>query len=646
MRDMLLVVLLPIVLVVAWVAARTWRGRAPSRPLLNAVFSLLLAAYVLVTAGLGLFWVAHQHLPVFDWHYVFGYAMLVLLAVHLAFNARTLLFQLRRAREPQAPRPPAGTAGPPARRPVLGLLAGAGVTRAAGLGYLLGLRHGRTEVVVAAAGQAAPPGAALAFVERFHALSSHSRAGLVSRAPSTDWGAAVPPFKADTGTRQVALGGPGAAWPAGGTGTLTLGALGAVLWHATGVRERHGGIAFRTAPSSGALFATELTVAARSVEGLPPGTWHYQPQRHALQALREGEPPPALAPAGAAAVVWATAVFRRSGRKYGDRAYRYVLVDLGHALENLRQASADAGWALRWLPVFDEQAAALAMGIDEREEGVLAAASLQPPGVSGFAGRPVETAPGAGTPAMPGLAGAAGPDADAPVRLGMTSAVHAASSLRGVQPGVAPHPPVAAAPPPDPAAQVLPPGVPLAMPLAQRIARRRSRRRYLAQPLPLPVLATLLDALQPQQAQLSGAVGVHVLTPAVAGLAPAVWRLDPLRRALQPVRPVERAALQQQARAAALDQDAAGAAAAVLVLSIDRATVAGDPLGPARGYRHALIEAGMVGERAYLAATALGLGVCGIGAFFDDELSALLALPPQRDWPVHLVTLGLAEGDD
>jgi nitroreductase len=74
--------------------------------------------------------------------------------------------------------------------------------------------------------------------------------------------------------------------------------------------------------------------------------------------------------------------------------------------------------------------------------------------------------------------------------------------------------------------------------------------------------------------------------------------------------------------------------------------VAGDPLGPARGYRHALIEAGMVGERAYLAATALGLGVCGIGAFFDDELSALLALPPQRDWPVHLVTLGLAEGDD
>ena len=29
-------------------------------------------AYLLCTAGLGLFWVANQQLPVFDWHYLFG----------------------------------------------------------------------------------------------------------------------------------------------------------------------------------------------------------------------------------------------------------------------------------------------------------------------------------------------------------------------------------------------------------------------------------------------------------------------------------------------------------------------------------------------------------------------------------------------
>jgi hypothetical protein len=31
----------------------------------------------------------------------------------------------------------------------------------------------------------------------------------------------------------------------------------------------------------------------------------------------------------------ATAIFQRSGHKYRDRTYRYVLADLGHALENL-----------------------------------------------------------------------------------------------------------------------------------------------------------------------------------------------------------------------------------------------------------------------------------------------------------------------
>ena len=49
-----------------------------------------------------------------------------------------------------------------------------------------------------------------------------------------------------------------------------------------------------------------------------------------------------------------------------------------------------------------------------------------------------------------------------------------------------------------------------------------------------------------------------------------------------------------------------GDAAAVFVLSIDRAAFAADPLGPARGYRHAFLEAGRVGERVYLEAAARG----------------------------------------
>jgi SagB-type dehydrogenase family enzyme len=46
----------------------------------------------------------------------------------------------------------------------------------------------------------------------------------------------------------------------------------------------------------------------------------------------------------------------------------------------------------------------------------------------------------------------------------------------------------------------------------------------------------------------------------------------------------------------------------------------------ARGYRYAMMTAGRMGERLYIAATAMGLGCCGIGAFYDDEAAELIGL--------------------
>jgi len=46
----------------------------------------------------------------------------------------------------------------------------------------------------------------------------------------------------------------------------------------------------------------------------------------------------------------------------------------------------------------------------------------------------------------------------------------------------------------------------------------------------------------------------------------------------------------------------------------------------ARGYRYAMMVSGRLGERLYLAATAMGLGCCGIGAFYDSEAAQLLGL--------------------
>ena len=186
----------------------------------------------------------------------------------------------------------------------------------------------------------------------------------------------------------------------------------------------------------------------------------------------------------------------------------------------------------------------------------------------------------------------------------------------------------------------LPPAVHVAPDWLRMIATRRSVRRYASTPLSQPVLAAVLSRMTTLQGpMLSPAVRVNVVVHAVDGVAPGAYRYEPERHAL--IRrggpPISREA----ARAASLDQDVIGDAAAVFILAIDRAAFAADPFGPARGYRHAFLEAGLVGERVYLEAAARGLGACAVGAFYDDEAAALVGVDPAREWVVHFAALGV-----
>ena len=61
-----------------------------------------------------------------------------------------------------------------------------------------------------------------------------------------------------------------------------------------------------------------------------------------------------------------------------------------------------------------------------------------------------------------------------------------------------------------------------------------------------------------------------------------------------------------------------------------------------RGYRYIPIEAGHVGQDVYLAATAMGLGPRGIGAFFDDQVNRLLGHVEREEQSVYLLAVGVA----
>jgi SagB-type dehydrogenase family enzyme len=59
-----------------------------------------------------------------------------------------------------------------------------------------------------------------------------------------------------------------------------------------------------------------------------------------------------------------------------------------------------------------------------------------------------------------------------------------------------------------------------------------------------------------------------------------------------------------------------------------------------RGTRYIYLDAGHAGQNLYLAAAALGLGCCAIGAFFDDEINSLLGVDGENETIVYMASVG------
>ncbi len=59
-----------------------------------------------------------------------------------------------------------------------------------------------------------------------------------------------------------------------------------------------------------------------------------------------------------------------------------------------------------------------------------------------------------------------------------------------------------------------------------------------------------------------------------------------------------------------------------------------------RGYRYLHLDAGHVCQNLYLAAEAIGAGVCAIAAFDDDQLNQELNLDGEKLWAIYVGALG------
>jgi len=446
--------------------------------------------------------------------------------------------------------------------------------------------------------------------------------------------------------------------------------LGLAAWKSVGPQRW----ALRCNPSSGNLHPTEGYLVCPSVDGLAGGVYHYNSGEHVLE-LRARPDPGAWSrawqdrtsgqdsgedkyrPRGV--LVGLSSIHWREAWKYGERAYRYCQLDVGHAVGAFSYAAAALGWQARCL---------LHWGDDD---------------ISRLLGLPRDEADNAPDAESPELLLCIGPETAAPPAASLLDGLHEASwegvpnrlSARRRIWDVIPEVAQACRLPGDAKRHATgwrPAGLPPLTPTRSVLAARLIRQRRSAQAydgvthMAAADFFRLLDATLPREgvpplAPLGWEPRVHLLlfVHRVEGVSPGLYLLprrpgvvETLRPALDPEHSFEpvpgapdhlplvrlqRLDVRDLAAALSCQQDIAGDSAFAVGM------VAELEYGLDRGpwwYRRLYWEAGAVGQALYLDAEAVGLRGTGIGCFYDDPVHRLLGLPDGRFQSLYHFTVG------
>ena len=158
-----------------------------------------------------------------------------------------------------------------------------------------------------------------------------------------------------------------------------------MLWSTQGVQsirgERYAGL--RPVPSGGARHPFELYIMVKNVGGLEPGLYHYLPFNHVGEKLCAIEFVAAIAEFDetlekmlvgqkwgikAAFTLFFTCLPYRAEWRYSVSAHRVILIDLGHAGQNVMLSATALGLGSCCLAAFDNVICDEVFGIDGENE--------------------------------------------------------------------------------------------------------------------------------------------------------------------------------------------------------------------------------------------------------------------------------------
>jgi len=330
--------------------------------------------------------------------------------------------------------------------------------------------------------------------------------------------------------------------------------------------------ALRVNPSSGNLHPTEFHFATRGVAGWEDGIYHYRADGHMAELRARGTPP-----FEAPLTVLLSTIAWREAWKYGERAYRYCLLDAGHAGEAVMLAARAMGCKARAMAMFADREMERAFRLPDDEWPMLAIEIEGGPGEA-HAERALTWTEGEPNRLSPDV-----------VEYPVIDEIHRATRLD--EPGEEPQPE----------------GWPGAWSEAI-VRRRRSALDFEggARAIRRDQYAALLECRK-------GMVDLYSFVHRVEGMPPGLYRGFELLRAGD-----QRVA----AAGLSLGQSLAGNSCVTFSMLVDLEATAlryGE-----RGYRLGHFDAGATGQRLYLASEAMGFQATGIGAFFDDRVHEII----------------------
>jgi SagB-type dehydrogenase family enzyme len=416
----------------------------------------------------------------------------------------------------------------------------------------------------------------------------------------------------------------------------------------------------RAAPSAGGLYPAEVYLISRGTPFLPAGLYNYQSKTHSLLRFWDNDVwqklqsacfwHPILDDTQLALVT--TAVFFRSAWRYQDRAYRRIFLDTGHLLGNIELAAAVNDYRPHLIAGFADAALNQLLYLDPEQEGAIAVIPLADLlDVQQNLPLSVTALPSATQTEYPNI-----PDGE------LISYFHQATAIE---------PNAAFKKSPSPVnldndnleqAQLDKYNFPFCLKvstlsppvswgenlngLQDTMLRRRSTRAYSGECITLAELKALLDfTYQPQhyiEQELDGhpdyfvlnSIQTFIAVSGVIGLEEGCYYYAPHAQELRQIRFKN---FRRELHYLCLGQDLGRDAAAVVFHTADLKTAVaqyGD-----RVYRYLHMDAGHLGQKLNLAGIHLGLGVSGIGGFFDNQVNEVLGIPVDEA-VLYITTLG------